>query len=191
MKIMLTKAECRKLFSEKREQLSPSAVAVASEKIADLLFSSFDLREKTMSMFLPIERKIELNTYLILEKVLLLGGQICLPKADFQHKELVHYLYESSAQLVTSAYGIREPAFGEIIPADAIDIVIVPLLAFDLKGYRVGYGMGFYDRFLAHCKPTTVFIGLSAFEPIARIKDRNDMDLPLHFCVTPEKVYSF
>jgi 5-formyltetrahydrofolate cyclo-ligase len=72
-----------------------------------------------------------------------------------------------------------------------LDVVFIPLLAFDEKGNRVGYGKGFYDRFLAKCRPETVKIGLSFFEATPEITDVSPDDIRLDWCVTPEKVYSF
>ena len=70
-------------------------------------------------------------------------------------------------------------------------MVLVPLLAFDSKGYRVGYGKGFYDRFLKQCRNDCVKIGLSYFEPIDAINDAGEFDVPLDFCITPQKAYVF
>ncbi|MFT7351177.1 MAG: 5-formyltetrahydrofolate cyclo-ligase [Flavobacterium sp.] len=77
------------------------------------------------------------------------------------------------------------------INSTKIDVVFVPLLAFDLQGNRVGYGKGFYDKFLANCKPTTIKIGISFFEAEEKISDVFAKDVKLDYCITPEKVYSF
>jgi len=69
--------------------------------------------------------------------------------------------------------------------------VLVPLLSFDKKGFRVGYGKGFYDRFLMQCKSDCIKIGLSYFDPIDVIDDADEFDVPLDFCITPQKVYVF
>ncbi|RYZ27704.1 MAG: 5-formyltetrahydrofolate cyclo-ligase, partial [Chitinophagaceae bacterium] len=72
-----------------------------------------------------------------------------------------------------------------------IDLVVVPLLTFDKKGYRVGYGKGFYDRFLHQCKKDCIKIGLSYFDPIEAVDDANEFDVTLDFCITPQKAYVF
>ena len=102
-----------------------------------------------------------------------------------------HYLYEGPQQLELSKYDIPEPKGGKLISAQKIDFVIVPLLAFDTNGYRVGYGKGFYDRFLKQCNSTTLFIGLSLFDAVDHIDDVEPTDIPLHFCVTPNGLISF
>jgi len=70
-------------------------------------------------------------------------------------------------------------------------VVFIPLLAFDEEGHRVGYGKGFYDSFLAECKPETLKIGLSFFEAETKIEDVFDGDMALDYCVTPKQVYRF
>jgi 5-formyltetrahydrofolate cyclo-ligase len=88
-------------------------------------------------------------------------------------------------------YGIDEPVNGtEGIPQE-IDMVFVPLLAFDNRGYRVGYGKGYYDRFLRTCSPDVLKIGFSFFEAEPEIGDVNEYDIPLDICITPGKVYTF
>jgi 5-formyltetrahydrofolate cyclo-ligase len=87
--------------------------------------------------------------------------------------------------------GIPEPVQGELIPDEQIDLVFVPLLAFDKKGNRVGYGKGFYDRFLAQCRPNTQKMGLSFFCPIDEISDVDPWDVKLDSCICPDKIWTF
>ena len=69
---------------------------------------------------------------------------------------------------------------------------MLPLLAFDKKGYRVGYGKGFYDRFLLNLKEDALKVGLSLFEvEDDLISDINSYDIPMDICVTPEILYTF
>ena len=78
-----------------------------------------------------------------------------------------------------------------MVPVDLIDAVIIPLLAFDEKGNRVGYGAGFYDRFLRNCKTNVTKIGLSFFPPEKEEIETNHFDIKLTHCITPEKIYIF
>jgi 5-formyltetrahydrofolate cyclo-ligase len=88
-------------------------------------------------------------------------------------------------------YDIPEPIHGKIVPALEIDAVFIPLLGFDVNGNRVGYGKGFYDRFLSECRPDVVKIGLSFFDPVEKINDLNKYDIPLDLCITPGKIWDF
>jgi 5-formyltetrahydrofolate cyclo-ligase len=88
-------------------------------------------------------------------------------------------------------WGIQEPANGSEVDPQLIDFVFVPLLAFDSLGYRVGYGKGYYDRFLSLCRPNCLKVGLSWFGPVERISDTDAFDIPLNYCVTPHALYAF
>jgi len=100
-------------------------------------------------------------------------------------------LTNEETDFVVNAYGIAEPINGEWITPEEIDLVFVPFLACDEKGYRVGYGKGFYDRFLASCRPDILKIGFSYFEPVEHISDINQFDVPLNICITPNRIYEF
>jgi 5-formyltetrahydrofolate cyclo-ligase len=88
-------------------------------------------------------------------------------------------------------WGIPEPTSGEIWQADTIDLVLVPLLIADKKGNRVGYGGGYYDRFLQRTKPELLKVGVCFFEPIESITDTAQFDVPLSCCITPQGLYEF
>ena len=76
------------------------------------------------------------------------------------------------------------------IEASKLEVIFVPLLAFDKVGHRVGYGKGFYDGFLKNC-PNAVKIGLSFFEADEKIKDIRPDDIALDYCLTPNQIYRF
>jgi 5-formyltetrahydrofolate cyclo-ligase len=88
-------------------------------------------------------------------------------------------------------YNIPEPLDNDVVPPDAIDLVIIPLLAFDEKGNRVGYGKGFYDRYLKECREDCMKLGFSYFDPVDSIDDAGEFDVPLDFCITPHRTYVF
>ncbi len=79
----------------------------------------------------------------------------------------------------------------EYIDEKKMDIVLVPMLCFDEKGFRVGYGKGFYDKFLSLCREDCLKIGLSLFPPIQKIENVEDYDVKLDFCITPNQIYNF
>lgn len=187
----MTKSECRKIYTEKRKQLSDSTLKLESERALIQLTETIDLRNKTVSLFLPIQSKQEINTYPLLDLRDKLNIRFALPVADFETNSMIHYLYENEQQLSISEYGIPEPVYGTQIEPTEIDLVIIPLLCFDKKGYRVGYGKGFYDRFLSSCRSDCQFIGLSLFEPIEVISDVTERDVALHVSVTPQQNYLF
>ena len=81
-----------------------------------------------------------------------------VPKVLDKSVEMVHLLLQDNTSLRVSNYGVPEPVSGIEIPPSQIDVVFVPLLAFDELGNRVGYGKGYYDRFLTTCRGDTIFI---------------------------------
>lgn len=90
-----------------------------------------------------------------------------------------------------NVWGIPEPVKGTPADPAEVDMVFLPLLSFDANGHRVGYGKGFYDRFLAACRSDCLRIGLSWFGPVDLIEDLGPHDIPMHYCITPERVYAF
>jgi 5-formyltetrahydrofolate cyclo-ligase len=78
-----------------------------------------------------------------------------------------------------------------LIEIEKIDAIIVPLLCFDARGFRVGYGKGFYDKFLSECRTDCLKIGFSYFAPVAEISDAQDFDVKLDYCITPEEIFDW
>jgi 5-formyltetrahydrofolate cyclo-ligase len=187
----MTKQELRTIYKTKRLELSSNALEERSQLICESVFKNFQLEGKQISLFLPIERQKEINTYKILEKGIAIGTNIALPKMDEDERNLKHFQFENHTQLKTNNWGIPEPQFGKLVKNKDLDYVFVPLLTLDSKGHRVGYGKGFYDRFLKKCRPDCIFIGLHLFNDVNEISDLDSHDIPLHFCVTPEKIMRF
>jgi len=145
---------------------------------------------KTVHIFLPIVEKNEPNTFLLIEwlaenhpKI-----KIIVPKADFETALMTNHEYLGVNDLQKNLYNILEPQKGTIHEGE-IDMVLIPLLAFDKMGYRVGYGKGFYDRFLENVNAQK--IGLSLSPAIERIDDVSEHDIKLDFCVTPTEIIKF
>ena len=97
----------------------------------------------------------------------------------------------SNKLFIKNRFNILEPLNGDVIPPEMLDLIFVPLLAFDRKGFRVGYGRGFYDRYLPACRRDVVKVGFSFFDPVDKIDDINEFDVPLNLCITPTCIYEF
>lgn len=190
----MTKAEFRKLFLAKRHALTPEESTVRSERITTNFFNFIDLPlGAVIHIFLPILKNNEPDTWLIINRIQrdFPSVKISIPRVLPSSNEMESFFLNEVTSLETNRWGIPEPVNGEITPVDTINHVLIPLLAFDRKGHRVGYGKGFYDTFLARCSRHTKRIGLSMFEGVEFIDDVNEYDQPLHHCITPERVYSF
>jgi 5-formyltetrahydrofolate cyclo-ligase len=193
--IIVIKQQLRKYYLSKRKAISVEEMAIKSQQIKDLLFANFDLSKvKNLHIFLPILKHNEIDTLLIIKYLQLNFSaiNIVVPKAIPENSTLEHYLFNEK-KLIENSWGILEPS-GEnqvkILP-EQIDLVIIPLLIFDKNGNRVGYGKGFYDRFLQQCKLETLKIGVCLEEPIDLIEEINEFDVKMDVCITPMKVYKF
>jgi 5-formyltetrahydrofolate cyclo-ligase len=142
-------------------------------------------------IFLPIEEQKEVDTELILHLLSGKDKEILISKSNFETREMTHFLLTDNTRIAKNKYNIPEPIDGIEVPSKKIDVVFVPLLAYDKKGNRVGYGKGFYDTFLSECKPDVIKIGLSFFEPEELISDIFEGDVKLDYCVSPTTVHVF
>jgi 5-formyltetrahydrofolate cyclo-ligase len=190
----MTKSEWRKIYLKKQAAFDSEEQASRSKSISDCFFQSFEITNiGFLHCFLPIKKNNEIDTFLILEKIWQELPRIATlaPWVDFETDELGHIAFSKDSKLIENKWGIPEPTEGARVAPEKIDLVIVPLLCFDERGYRVGYGKGFYDRFLAECRPDTLKVGLSYFPPVKEISDIDEFDVRLNACVTPEKVWQF
>lgn len=186
----MNKQDFRKKYKQRREKLSRSQIEDASLAIANQVLG-LDIWDYTnYHIFLSISEKNEVNTEYLLHILQGRDKSIIVPKTNFSEGRLTHILLQENTALQLSKYAIPEPISGIEISPEQIDVVFVPLLAYDTKGNRIGYGKGFYDGFLAKCSENTIFIGLSFFEADDHII-HNNRDVPLNYCVTPRKIYSF
>ncbi|MEZ4778230.1 MAG: 5-formyltetrahydrofolate cyclo-ligase [Flavobacteriaceae bacterium] len=180
----------RKKYLEKRGQLTTEEIDSLSLAIANQSLK-LPIWDKTYyHLFLSISEKKEVDTQYLLHILQGRDKSIVVPKADFNSGAMKHLLLQENTPLKISSYGIPEPVEGIEIPSEKIDVVFVPLLAFDTHGNRIGYGKGFYDRFLKACNPGSTFVGLSFFEPEEQL-EKDPFDIPLHYCITPGKIHSF
>lgn len=188
----MEKAELRKQMLRQRRALPPEVVQARSQRIAANFFRHLSLQAgQTVHVFLPILKNNEVNTWLLIERFReeYPEVRVAVPVTDVAQNVLTHHELTEEAVLVENAWGIPEPQQAQIIHAQEVDIVVLPLLAFDELGHRVGYGKGFYDRFLADCRPDVLKVGLSLEPPILRIADPNPFDVPLDVVVMPEGVW--
>lgn len=186
----MEKKGLRLKYKKFRENLSEYCIEEMSLQIANQALKLPIWDKIYYHIFLPISTKKEVNTEYVMHILQGKDKSIVVSKVDFDSGEMKHFLLQENTVLKTSEYGIPEPISGIEISPEILDVVFVPLLAYDQKGNRVGYGKGFYDRFLAKCNPNTVFVGLSFFDPELKIFF-DDTDVPLHFCVTPKKILDF
>ena len=187
---MNTKLALRKEYSERRENLKKSEIEEWSIEISNRCLT-LDLWQYSLyHLFMTAEKNKEVDTSYLLSILLGKDKQPIIPKIadDFL---LEHYLLTDQTPLKPNRWGIPEPLSGIPITPQLIQVVFVPLLAFDCNGHRVGSGRGYYDRFLAQCSKNTLKIGLSFFDPVSKIEDTDKYDISLDYGITPKQVYTF
>ena len=188
----MQKNELRKIYLEKMKSQTPSEREGKSRRIAERFFDEFDLENvKVLHLFFAIEKFGEIKTEFIFRRVWREFPRIktVVPRVDFAKNLMRNVEFTEATKLTENIWEIHEPSGDEFIENKLIDAVLVPLLCFDERGFRVGYGKGFYDKFLTTCRADTLKIGLSFFQPIREIADVSEFDVKLDFCITPDKIY--
>ena len=185
------KNQLRLKYKRLREELSPDQIEDLSLQIANQVLQLPIWDYSFYHIFLSISEKREINTEALLHILQGKDKNVVLSKSDFETHHLTNYLLTDSTILKNNAWGIPEPQGGIEIPPQQIEVVFIPLLAFDESGHRIGYGKGFYDRFLSACTGRTIKVGLSFFEAEKEIPGILSSDVPMDYCVTPEKIYTF
>jgi len=190
----MSKQDLRKEYLQKRKALTETEVEDFSRKIRDWFFRSIPVHAyATVHTFLPIRRNNEIDTCLIINTLQKdFATDIVIPRSH-EDGTMSHYLLTKDTVFEENKWKISEPSTVGNLRSSvfSIDLVLIPLLCFDKKGYRVGYGKGYYDRFLAECHPNVLKIGLSVFEPINEIIDVTEFDIKMDYCITPNKIWSF
>ncbi|WP_138432318.1 5-formyltetrahydrofolate cyclo-ligase [Winogradskyella algicola] len=187
----MTKSELRKKYKALRKSLGLEQVEGFSLAIANQLLQLDIWNKSFYHIFLSIEEQKEINTEYILNILAGKDKNIVVSKSNFEDISMTHFLLTDNTTIRKNNHSIPEPVDGIEINTSKIEVVFVPLLAFDKTGNRIGYGKGFYDRFLANCKPETIKIGLSFFEVETECFETDDNDVSLDYCVTPNLVYQF
>ncbi len=185
------KKELRKKYKVKREQLTTEEIEVRSLAIANQLLQMNIWNNLYYHLFLTIEAMKEVNTEYILQILAGKDKETVISRCNFDNFSMTHFLLTDSTKIKKNDYDIPEPINGLEVPVSKIDVVFIPLLAFDKQGNRVGYGKGFYDIFLKKCKPETLKIGLSFFPPEEQINDVSINDVKLNYCVTTHEIFQF
>lgn len=189
----MNKSGLRKAYLAQRKALSTEDWQKRSGQVSD---SAIELIKRNkvqyVHLFLPILSAKEVDTRPIYEFLLNSSDHTpVIPKTHVKEKYLSHHVMDIEDELSENSMGIPEAKHNRTINPDQIDLVLVPLLAFDRAGHRIGYGGGFYDRFLADCKPETLKVGLSLFPPLDEMIHHHEYDIPLDRCITPGQTFNF
>lgn len=175
------KTQLRKDMSKKRENLHVEDVKKLSEQICTRLYELHPLKgAKSIMGFVPIRNEVNLMPFL--EQQMKSGKTILLPRVE-DNGEMLAVEFKGWDKTKISSYGIAEPV-GEPYPEDKIDVVLVPGLVFDGNGYRLGYGKGYYDRFLPRLKNNAFKCGSCYDFQIVEDVFPHEKDIPVQWILT-------
>lgn len=187
----MLKKPCRIFHKNLRQNLSEEDIETQSLAIANMALK-MNVWDKTYyHIFLSITEQKEVNTEYILQILFGKDKDVILSKSEFETCKMTLFLLTENTKIKKNPYNIPEPIDGIEVPSTKIDVVFVPVLGYDKQGNRVGYGKGFYDKFLSECKPEVIKIGLSFFNPVDCIEDANPFDIKLDYCITPDAIFQF
>ena len=185
----MNKIEARKKYLDLRKKLDNVQIISKSISISNNLQDLPIWEHNFYHIYLPIKEKNEVDTMPIINILNNKKKKVLIPKSDFNNTTMKSFLLNDNTVLKKNNYGITEPINNEEF-LGRIDVIFIPLVAYDLIGNRVGYGKGFYDKFLRNQNNRILRVGLSFFNPEKRIKiDKHDENLD--FCVTPNRIFSF
>lgn len=186
------KARLREIYTSKRAQLTSVENVQYSFEILDQfkvwLSSRSDFTH--YHLFLPIEKKNEVNTYIVKEYLEDNQKKVYTSHFKSNRLEMDTFLLSPKTIFEHGKMGIPIPIDAEKVEPEDLQVILVPLLAFDKFGNRIGYGKGYYDVFLKGLNPEVIKIGLSYFLP-EEIIPCEEHDIPLDFCITPKKIFTF
>lgn len=174
---MASKQTLREVYLSKRLTLSDKEYQHRNALITDRLINFIEANEiNSIHLFLPIIKKKEFNTYPLIDHLKERGIKIYIPKV-VSATELEHYMLDESCVIEENNWGVPEPVSGTKFKLQRVDLILVPLIIADKSGHRIGYGKGYYDRFLKEVEANKVGISLMPLLDEIPFVENNDISL--------------
>ncbi|MDD7914853.1 5-formyltetrahydrofolate cyclo-ligase [Polaribacter ponticola] len=183
----MKKEELRKKYKEKRNSLLDVEITFFQESIYKQVFDLDISKVKIVHLFLSMRKFKEIDTNPLIDYFRSNKKRIVVSKCNFNNNTLSHFYFDEDTELMLNKFGVPEPNNTEEVSESELDLIFVPMLISDKNNYRVGYGKGYYDRFLSKCRKDVPIIGLNFFEPIKKIEDVNKFDIPLDKIIYPKE----
>lgn len=183
------KAQLRKEILRRRKLLSYEFVSELSIAIQKQLLQW--IQEKgadSIHSFLPIERNREVNTWPLIEALDELGKRVILTRTNFDTGTMDHFLYDRYLKFEEDQFKIPTPVNARPADMKTVQVVLVPLLAADKTGGRIGYGKGYYDRLIHEMESEVIKIGLNLTSCFDKFTFLEPHDQKLDYCITPYEV---
>ena len=182
----MKKQELRALYKQKRKDLTEIQIKDLQENIYQQIYNLDLSTVKNVHLFLSMPKFKEIDTAPLITWFRNKNKRIVVSKCNFKDNTLSHFFLEENTVISLNKFGVLEPVAAELVEENKLDLIFIPMLISDDKKFRVGYGKGFYDRFLSNCRKDAKFIGLNFFSPIKAIEDKNEFDIPLHQVIYPK-----
>ena len=192
--VVMNKVAARTSYIAKRNELTLEELNAKSKAIAENFIASAIWKEcKLIHIFISIPNKREVDTSFLIDFLFKLHPKIklCTSILAENGQDLLHTQITPQTTYLSNKWNIPEPVERIEVHEEEIDLVLLPLLACDRKGNRVGYGKGFYDRFLQKCNPYVTKVGLTLFEPTNELIEADTWDVSLNYGVSPTEIYVF
>ncbi|ABB13654.1 5-formyltetrahydrofolate cyclo-ligase [Carboxydothermus hydrogenoformans] len=179
----------RKEILNKRAAQTPAEIAAKSSRILTLL-KAFAPYQQARTVMVYLDFRGEVKTREIIRDLWAYGKKVVIPVTVLSEKKLLPVYLRDFGDLVEGTYGILEPKeeARTIAEPEVIDLVLVPGVAFDLKGNRLGYGAGFYDRFLPNLQPAVKKVALAFELQIVPKIPTGPHDIPMDYIITEERI---
>ncbi|MGY0692915.1 5-formyltetrahydrofolate cyclo-ligase [Virgibacillus sp. FSP13] len=179
----LDKSQMRKAMIAQLKQMSNEQKQIIEHKLIENLITS-DYWKQATSIGITISQAFEWNTRPIIEAAWKQGKSVCVPKCQPKEKRLVFYQFHTYDQLETVYYSLLEPKPEETLRVEKkqIELLIVPGILFDKNGFRIGFGGGYYDRFLNDFPNET--ISLTSEQQVVDHLPSESFDIPVNHLMT-------
>ena len=184
------KNDFRKKIIELRKNKPTDFIIKSSKEIVDT-FLSLDEVKKASTIMLYLDFNNEVRTDCLVNTLINLGKKVLIPITVKTDKSLIpSEIKDLNLELKIGTFGIREPKeeYIRVNSIDSIDILIVPAVAFDINKYRLGYGGGFYDRFIEKLRSDTLTIGLAFEFQVFDFIPKESHDAQLDYIITEKRI---
>lgn len=187
----INKESLREQIRRKRQKLSREEIEGKSKLIKEKLFSLPEFQSaRTVAFYVAMKKSNEVETEEMIKESLKLGKRVLVPITDLVEDKIAFSEIKSFDDLVPSTFDILEPVpeLRKIFPHEAIRLAIVPGIVFDLHGHRIGYGLGFYDKFLSQLTKYVTKIGLAfEFQIVGKLPNESH-DITLDKLISEERI---
>lgn len=184
---MVNKETLRKVYLEKRKLLAPAEYLqrnkLLNQRIIDFVTAK---KLKDIHLFLPIKKFNEVDLMMFIQWANSLNElNLIATISDLSTPVMSHFLLEEDTVLVENKWGIPEPSGATEYAIENLDCVLVPMVIGSKSGHRIGYGKGYYDRFLMQCKESTLLVGLNLGPLLEGSLFTDQYDIKMDYILTP------